>query len=90
MLENGWEFKNSDGGTADDLFGSDYLWQVYTRADASYSGRVTVPVLWDKQRETIVSNESAEIIRMFNSAFNGITGNTLDFYPEALRARSMP
>lgn len=85
MLENGWEFKDRNGGTKDDLFGSDYLWQVYTRADSNYSGRVTVPVLWDKQKNTIVSNESAEIIRMFNSAFNGLTGSTDDFYPEDLR-----
>lgn len=85
MLENGWEFKGRNGGTKDDLFGSDYLWQVYTRADPNYSGRVTVPVLWDKQKNTIVSNESAEIIRMFNTAFNGLTGSTEDFYPEDLR-----
>lgn len=85
MLENGWEFKGRNGGTKDDLFGSDYLWQVYTRADPNYSGRVTVPVLWDKQKNTIVSNESAEIIRMFNTAFNGLTGSTDDFYPEDLR-----
>ena len=85
MLENGWEFKDRNGGTKDDLFGSDFLWQVYTRADPTYSGRVTVPVLWDKQRNTIVSNESAEIIRMFNSAFDGLTGSTDDFYPENLR-----
>lgn len=85
MLENGWEFRNRNGGTKDDLFGSDFLWQVYTRADPNYSGRVTVPVLWDKQKNTIVSNESAEIIRMFNSAFNGLTGSTEDFYPEDLR-----
>ncbi len=85
MLENGWEFKDRNGGTKDDLFGSDYLWQVYTRADPNYSGRVTVPVLWDKQKNTIVSNESAEIIRMFNTAFNGLTGSTDDFYPEDLR-----
>lgn len=85
MLENGWEFRDRNGGTKDDLFGSDYLWQVYTRADPTYSGRVTVPVLWDKQKNTIVSNESAEIIRMFNSAFNGWTGSTDDFYPEDLR-----
>ncbi|MET3611947.1 putative glutathione S-transferase [Rhizobium aquaticum] len=84
MLENGWEFKDRHGGTKDDLFGSDFLWQVYTRADPNYSGRVTVPVLWDKQKNTIVSNESAEIIRMFNSAFNGLTGSTEDFYPEEL------
>lgn len=86
MLENGWEFKGEDGGTSDGLFGSNYLWQIYTKADPHYSGRVTVPVLWDKTRQTIVSNESAEIIRMFNSAFDGLTGNTLDFYPEPLRA----
>jgi glutathionyl-hydroquinone reductase len=81
MLENGWEFKGRDGGTKDHLFGSDFLWQVYTKADPTYSGRVTVPVLWDKQRGTIVSNESAEIIRMFNTAFDGLTGSTEDYYP---------
>lgn len=85
MLENGWEFKGRDGGTEDHLFGSNYLWQVYTRADPTYSGRVTVPVLWDKQENTIVSNESAEIIRMFNAAFDGLTGSTDDFYPQDLR-----
>ncbi len=85
MLENGWEFKGRNGGTKDDLFGSDYLWQVYTRADPNYSGRVTVPVLWDKQKNTIVSNESAEIIRMLNSAFNSLTGSTENFYPEDLQ-----
>ncbi|WP_176085444.1 glutathione S-transferase family protein [Martelella sp. HB161492] len=84
MLENGWEFKNRDGGTDDPVNGADFLWQVYKAAADDYTGRVTVPVLWDKKTRTIVSNESAEIIRMFNSAFNGITGNTLDFYPEAL------
>ena len=86
MLENGWEFRAEEGATEDHLFGSDALWQVYTRADETYSGRVTVPVLWDKKRRTIVNNESSEIIRMFNSAFDGITGNSLDFYPEDLRA----
>ncbi|MFA7416004.1 MAG: glutathione S-transferase family protein [Rhizobium sp.] len=86
MLENGWEFKDRDGGTRDHLFGSDFLWQVYTRARSDYSGRVTVPVLWDREKETIVSNESAEIIRMMNSAFNAITGSTEDFHPEDLRA----
>ncbi|MBB4063368.1 glutathione S-transferase family protein [Gellertiella hungarica] len=85
MVENGWEFKGTDGGTLDTLFGSSFLWQIYTRADPAYSGRVTVPVLWDKHRNTIVSNESAEIIRMFNSAFDHLTGNRLDFYPQALR-----
>ena len=85
MLENGWEFRAREGATEDHLFGSDALWQVYTRADPDFTGRVTVPVLWDKQTGTIVNNESSEIIRMFNSAFDGITGNTLDFYPEDLR-----
>lgn len=85
MLSKGWEFKGKDGGTVDHLFGFDALWQVYVRADPSYSGRVTVPVLWDKQKNTIVSNESAEIIRMFNSAFNELTGSKDDFYPEDVR-----
>ncbi|CAN7307557.1 glutathione S-transferase family protein [Pararhizobium sp. LjRoot235] len=86
MLSKGWEFKNEIGGTIDHLFGSKALWQVYVKADPRYSGRVTVPVLWDKQRNTIVSNESSEIIRMFNSAFDGLTGSKNDFYPEPLRS----
>jgi putative glutathione S-transferase len=86
MLKNGWEFSTSDGGTKDDLFGLNYLYQVYLKADPNYSGRVTVPTLWDKQRQTIVSNESAEIIRMFNSAFDALTGSREDFYPEDVRA----
>ncbi|MCO6185417.1 glutathione S-transferase family protein [Rhizobium sp. L1K21] len=85
MRENGWEFKKRDGATGDALYGLDYLWQLYTRAKPDYSGRVTVPVLWDKKQNTIVSNESAEIIRMFNSAFNDLTGDEQDFYPEDLR-----
>ncbi|WP_248448387.1 glutathione S-transferase family protein [Sinorhizobium meliloti] len=90
MLANGWEFKGEDrggenGGTADHLFGSRMLWEVYLRADPVYSGRVTVPVLWDKRKNTIVSNESAEIIRMFNSAFDRLTGSTEDFCPQELR-----
>ncbi|SFB45513.1 putative glutathione S-transferase [Rhizobium sp. NFR07] len=86
MLENGWEFKKREGATGDDLFGSDYLYQVYLKADSGYSGRVTVPVLWDKQQNTIVSNESAEIIRMMNSAFDELTGSELDLYPADLRS----
>lgn len=86
MLGEGWTFATDDhGATGDDLFGFTHLHQIYTRADPQYSGRVTVPVLWDKARNTIVSNESAEIIRMFNSAFDDITGNQEDFWPEALR-----
>jgi len=85
MLENGWEF-SSNKDANDDLFGSDYLYQVYLKADPDYSGRVTVPVLWDKQQQTIVSNESAEIIRMLNGAFDGLTGQTTDFYADTLRS----
>ncbi|KIC29125.1 glutathione S-transferase family protein [Leisingera sp. ANG-M6] len=86
MLGEGWTFETDEhGATGDGLFGSSHLHQVYTRADAEYTGRVTVPVLWDKEQNTIVSNESAEIIRMFNSAFDGITGNSDDFWPEELR-----
>ncbi len=86
MLGKGWTFvTDSDGATGDNLYGLDFAHQVYTKADPGYSGRVTVPILWDKQLETIVSNESSEIIRMFNSAFNGITGNTDDYWPEAMR-----
>ncbi len=78
MLENGWEMD-------DPLYGFSYLYELYLEASGEYEGRVTVPVLWDKQRATIVSNESSEIIRMFNSAFNDLTGDRQDFYPEALR-----
>ncbi|MBW6423044.1 glutathione S-transferase family protein [Rhizobium sp. XQZ8] len=86
MLENGWEFKTRDGATGDDLYGLDYLYQLYLKADPNYTGRVTVPILWDKQEQTIVSNESAEIIRMLNTAFDDLTGSTADYYPEALRS----
>ncbi|MCQ3830002.1 glutathione S-transferase family protein [Microbulbifer elongatus] len=85
MMENGWTFDEDEGSSGDHLYGSDYLHQIYTRNRPDYSGRVTVPVLWDKQREQIVSNESAEIIRMFNSAFNKLTGDAQDFYPQDLR-----
>ena len=87
MFENGWEFGNFEGATPDHLFDTDFLYQVYLKADPAYSGRVTVPVLWDRQEATIVSNESAEIIRMFNGAFDGITGSTADFYPQDLREK---
>ncbi|CRM69619.1 MULTISPECIES: glutathione S-transferase family protein [Pseudomonas] len=85
MLENGWTFDKAHGSTGDALDDFAFMHQRYTADTADYSGRVTVPVLWDKKLKRIVNNESAEIIRMFNSAFNGMTGNTLDFYPEALR-----
>lgn len=86
MLGEGWTFETDEhGATGDGLFGNSHMHQIYTRADAEYTGRVTVPVLWDKEQNTIVSNESAEIIRMFNSAFDGITGNSNDYWPEELR-----
>jgi len=88
MLENGWEFAACEAGdfaAGDPLFGSDYLYEIYVRAKADYSGRVTVPVLWDKQRGTIVSNESADIIRMLNSAFAELSASDADYYPAALR-----
>lgn len=91
MLENGWEFKHeerfidSQVESGDPLHNFDFAYQIYTKADPEYSGRVTVPILWDKKTNTIVSNESAEIIRMFNMAFNELTGNTIDFYPDHLK-----
>jgi putative glutathione S-transferase len=80
MGESGWELSE------DPINGKQYMHQIYTLADSSYTGRVTVPVLWDKQKHTIVNNESSEIIRMLNVAFNEITGNRCDYYPEALRS----
>ena len=78
MLGNGWELD-------DPLYGFDFLYQLYLKADVNYEGRVTVPVLWDKQTKTIVSNESSEIIRMFDTAFNHLTGNVDDYYPKDLK-----
>ncbi len=84
MVENGWEFRPDSEQHRDHLHGFRFMHQVYTKAAPEYSGRVTVPVLWDKEKQTIASNESAEIIRMFNSAFDGLEGvrSNLDFYPE--------
>ncbi len=91
MLENGWELRTDfPGATGDTLHAARFMHEVYTRADAAISGRVTVPVLWDKETGTIVSNESSEIIRMFNTAFDGVTGNGLDFWPQALRPAIEP
>lgn len=81
MLENGWSFLKAEGSTGDDINQFTYLHEVYTASDSEYTGRVTVPVLWDKKTRVIVSNESSEIIRMFNQAFNFISGNEHDFYP---------
>ena len=90
MLDKGWTFKGSEQATfgvevKDHLFDFEHYYQVYLQADPNYSGRVTVPVLWDKHQKTIVSNESSEIIRMFNTAFNDLTGNHDDYYPSDLR-----
>ncbi|WP_159565640.1 glutathione S-transferase family protein [Budvicia diplopodorum] len=86
MLEHGWTFDtNFEATTGDELFGLDYLYQIYLKAIPGYSGRVTVPVLWDKQKNTIVSNESSEIIRMFNTSFAHLGAEGTDYYPEALR-----
>jgi putative glutathione S-transferase len=85
MLDKGWVFDDWNGETGDSLYGYNCLHQLYTRADPNYSGRVTVPVMWDSERETIVSNESSEIIRMLNSAFADFTQDKTDYYPEELR-----
>jgi len=85
MLNSGWSFDRDNHSSGDALFQSDHLFQIYTRNQPNYTGRVTVPVLWDKQSNRIVSNESSEIIRMLNVAFNGLTGNQLDYYPLAQR-----
>jgi len=84
MAEHGWTFAAGEAVTGDALYHSDYLYQIYQRAQPDYSGRITVPVLWDKQRQTIVSNESADIIRMFNSAFDAIGAIRGDFRPAEL------
>jgi putative glutathione S-transferase len=85
MLSQGWTFETAEGSTGDRVGGRAFMHEVYTAARADYTGRVTVPVLWDRERETIVSNESADIVRMLGSAFDGLTGNTLDLYPANLR-----
>ena len=85
MLDNGWSFATDEFATGDTLYQSDFLYQIYQKSKPDVTGRVTVPVLWDKQTEHIVSNESSEIIRMFNSAFDAVTGNRLDFWPVASR-----
>lgn len=86
MLSEGWTFETDDkGATGDTLFGLPFARDIYIKADPEISGRVTVPILWDKKQNTIVSNESSEIIRMFNSAFNALTGNTNDYWPAEKR-----
>ena len=84
MLENGWTFEDGPGVIKDSVNNADYLFEVYKAADDNYSGRVTVPVLWDKQTGKIVNNESSEILRMLNSAFDDIGAKPGDYSPEAL------
>ena len=91
MLADGWTFRTDfEGATGDTLYGLPFARDIYLKADPGCTTRVTVPILWDKQRETIVSNESSEIIRMFNSAFDAITANNADYWPEALREAIEP
>ncbi len=91
MMSEGWEFRTDfSGATGDTLYGLPFARDIYLKADPEISGRVTVPILWDKERETIVSNESSEIIRMFNSAFDDLTDNRDDYWPEDLRAAIEP
>jgi len=83
--DQGWTFEDGQGATGDRLHGLDYLHQLYTRATPDYTGRVSVPVLWDQERQTIVNNESAEIIRMLNEAFDRVGASGPNYYPEPLR-----
>ena len=85
MAEHGWTFDEDEGVLPDTVNNARYAYQIYLKAKPDYTGRVTVPILWDKQEQTIVSNESSEIIRMFNSAFDGIGAAKGDYYPEHLR-----
>lgn len=86
MGENGWTFSNAPGCIPDTVYGLAYLYQLYQKAVPDYTGRVTTPTLWDREREAIVSNESADIIRMFNSAFDGLAGHPeRDYYPRHKR-----
>src|SRR5215468_10175368 len=85
MLKDGWTFNVSEGSTGDTVNGKSKLSEIYLLAEPRYTGRVSVPVLWDKKRKTIVNNESPEIIRMLNSAFDAFTNVRADYYPEPLR-----
>jgi putative glutathione S-transferase len=85
LTDQGWRFGDYPGATDDPVNGATYLHEIYTRADPLFTGRATVPVLWDKQRRTIVNNESADLLRMFNSGFGDLANGAIDLYPEALR-----
>jgi glutathionyl-hydroquinone reductase len=85
MADQGWTFSPGEGVIPDPLFNSRYLHEIYTRADAHYTGRVSVPVLWDQHTQTIVNNESAEIIRMFGAAFDAVGAKPGEYYPKERR-----
>lgn len=86
MVDKGWTFTEGAGVIADPIVNADYLYEVYVAAKPNYTGRVTVPILWDKKTNTIVSNESSEIIRMLNSAFDEVGATDVNFLPKALLA----
>ena len=85
ISDQGWRFDHFPGATRDHLHGADFLHQLYTRHDPEYTGRATVPVLWDKQRDCMVNNESADIMRMLNDAFSAFSDTAIDLYPQELR-----
>jgi glutathionyl-hydroquinone reductase len=85
MAEQGWTFSPGEGVIPDPLFNSRYLHEIYSRADTHYSGRASVPVLWDQHTQTIVNNESSEIMRMFNGAFDAVGAQPGDYYPKEKR-----
>lgn len=85
LTDQGWRFGDYPGAGSDEVNGATYMHELYTKADPGYTGRATVPVLWDKRRGTIVSNESADIVRMLNTAFDAFTDSHLDLYPAELR-----
>ncbi|RWR29667.1 glutathione S-transferase family protein [Sinirhodobacter populi] len=85
--DQGWRFGDFPGATRDTVNGATWMHEIYTKADPHYTGRATVPVLWDKERGTIVNNESADILRMLNTGFGTLARNDIDLYPEDLRDR---
>lgn len=86
ISEQGWRFSDYSGCIPDTVNQADYLWQIYVKSKPDYTGRVTVPVLWDKQTQQIVNNESRQIIQMFNSAFDDLGAKEIDFYSKALQS----
>ena len=86
LTDEGWRFGDFPGADRDSVNGATYLHEIYARADPHFTGRATVPALWDRQRQTIVNNESADLVRIFNAGFGALADNTVDLYPEDLRA----